>query len=153
MITEQFKNIMHRLKGRLDILVLAHGTFTAGSLLEIGLIDFDLSLRINTRSFVHLLSLATPFLKATKGNAILLSSVEAKIPSQDTFTSTISKSMINSLIENSALELGYYGVRVNGIAPSWTNTELRCNDKFDSYSNRKYLDEISEGFFLLNKRV
>ncbi len=144
---------MLRLKGKLDILILAHGTFLAGSLLEIGVLDFDLFLRVNTRSFLHLLSLATPFLKLTRGNAVLISSVEAKFPSQDTFSNSISKSMINSLIENSALELGYYGVRINGIAPSWTNTELRVNDKFDKNSNTHYLDEISQGFFLLNKKV
>jgi NAD(P)-dependent dehydrogenase (short-subunit alcohol dehydrogenase family) len=153
MITKHFKNIMLKLKGRLDIIVLAHGTFSAGSILEVGQYEFDTFLRLNTRSFIHLLSLATPFLKLTKGNAVILSSVEAKIPSQDTFLNTVAKSMINSLIENSALELGYWGVRVNGVAPTWVNTGFRINEKFDKTSNQNYLDEVCNGYFLLDKTV
>jgi NAD(P)-dependent dehydrogenase (short-subunit alcohol dehydrogenase family) len=153
MITKHFKNIMLKLKGHLDILILAHGTFSAGSILEVGQYEFDTFLRLNTRSFVHLLSLSTPFLKLTKGNAIILSSVEARIPSQDTFLNTVAKSMINSLIENSALELGYWGVRVNGVAPTWVNTAFRINDKFNKTSNKNYLDEVCNGYFLLDKTV
>lgn len=60
--------------------------------------------------------------------------------------------MLNSLIQNSALEFAPFGIRVNGVAPGMTNTEFRVTEEFDKKENREYLDKMSE-FFLLNKKV
>lgn len=60
--------------------------------------------------------------------------------------------MLNSLIENSALELAPFGVRINGVAPGITDTDIRVTGVFDKYKNRDYLDNMGE-FFLLNKKV
>lgn len=60
--------------------------------------------------------------------------------------------MVNSLIENSALELAPYGVRINGVSPGITNTDLRVSDIFNKEKNQNYLDNMGE-FFLLNKQV
>lgn len=60
--------------------------------------------------------------------------------------------MLNSLIENSAMELAPFGVRVNAVSPGITNTDIRVSDVFDKNRNKDYLDNMGE-FFLLNKRV
>jgi len=60
--------------------------------------------------------------------------------------------MLNSLIQCSALELAPFGVRVNGIAPGMTNTELRISEDFDRQANREFLDKMAD-YFLLNKKV
>jgi NAD(P)-dependent dehydrogenase (short-subunit alcohol dehydrogenase family) len=41
------------------------------------------------------------------------------------FLNSMTKSMINSLIQWSALELAFFGIRINGVAPGITNTNHR----------------------------
>lgn len=150
-ITEQFKEAMLVLKGRLDILICCHGKFFPGNVNDTAAEDFDLSISINVRANFHLLSLSVPFLKVTKGNAVMISSVDTKIVEQGDFLHALNKSMINSLVQNSALELASFGVRVNAVAPSFVNSNYRANVN-DNNNNKEYL-EMMKGFSLLNKKI
>jgi len=132
---EVFTNIMMKLGGKLDMLFLCHGYFENGEIIETDLKEYDVSVNINTRSMMSLMSLATPFLKYTQGNIVLISSMESFIPVKGSFLNTVTKSMVNSLIENAALELASFGVRVNGVAPGVTNTKLRI-DKLEEPKER-----------------
>jgi len=60
--------------------------------------------------------------------------------------------MLNSLIQCAALELAPYGVRVNGVAPGMTDTNLRVTKDFNEVQNKQYLERMSS-YFLLNKQV
>lgn len=60
--------------------------------------------------------------------------------------------MLNSLIQNSALELSSFGIRVNGVAPGITNTDFRVTDEFSRKDNQVFFERMSE-VFLLNKSV
>lgn len=60
--------------------------------------------------------------------------------------------MLNSLIQNAALELSPFGVRVNGVAPGITQTQIRVSDVFSKKSNDEYLEKIGD-FFLLGKQI
>lgn len=148
-ITELFKEAMFALKGRLDILICCHGKFFPGNVIDTAAEDFDLSISINVRANFHLLSLSVPFLKVTKGNAVMISSVDTKIVEQGDFLHALNKSMINSLVQNSALELASFGVRVNAVAPSFVNSNYRANK---NENNGEFL-EMMKGFSLLNKRI
>ena len=125
---EIFTKIMMYLKGKLDIMFLCHGFFAQGEIMETILKEYDEAININTRSIMSLISLATPFLKHTKGNIVAISSLESYIPVKNSFLNTVSKSMVNMIIQNSALELASFGVRVNGVAPGITNTLFRSNE-------------------------
>ena len=125
---EIFTKIMLKLKGKLDIMFLCHGQFAQGEIMETILKEYDDTININTRSIMSLISLATPFLKHTKGNIVAISSLESFIPVKSSFLNTVSKSMVNMIIQNSALELASFGVRVNGVAPGITNTMFRKNE-------------------------
>ena len=64
-----------------------------------------------------MLSMAVPFLKETKGNAVILTSNEGSVPQPGKMLNCVTRSMVNMLIETSSLEVAYFGVRVNGVAP------------------------------------
>ncbi len=151
-ITRGFKSILMKLKGRLDILILCHGQFKVGRLIDTAVDVFDSTLHVNVRACFHLISMASPFLKLSKGNVVAVSSLESKIPVRDGFLNSVSKAMLNSLIECSALELSSFGVRVNAVAPGITATSHRVTEDFLDRENKDYLEKMG-GFFLLNKEV
>lgn len=151
LINSTFRQAMIELGGRLDILLICHGIFNVGNISNLETDKFDKVIKINTRSPLHLLSLSVPFLKLSQGNVVMISSLESKIIERDSFLNSVSKSMINALIESSALELAPFGIRVNAVAPGMTNTNLRL-DYFKEEDNMNFLDQMG-GFFLLNREV
>ena len=88
---------MGTLKGRLDALILCHGRYDMSSTNPR---DFDKAYATNVRSCYNLISLCTPFLKVTKGCIVAISSQEAEIPSPSGMLNTVTKTMLNSLIQN-----------------------------------------------------
>jgi NAD(P)-dependent dehydrogenase (short-subunit alcohol dehydrogenase family) len=141
---EIFTKIMMKLKGKLDVMFLCHGHFAQGEVMETILKEYDEAININTRSIMSLISLATPFLKHTKGNIVAISSLESFIPVKNSFLNTVSKSMVNMLIQNSALELASFGIRVNGVAPGVTNTMFRKNELEEpkEKNNKEYMRKV-----------
>lgn len=61
--------------GKLDILVNSAGILTRGTVENTSLADYDQLMNINVRSVFHLMQLAIPHLKKTKGNIVNVSSV------------------------------------------------------------------------------
>lgn len=151
-IAEKFKDAMLALRGKLDILIFCHGKYFSGNVTEVTIPEFDRSININVRANLFLLSLATPFLKARKGNCVMISSVEAKIVERGDFLHALSKSMVNSLVQNAALELAPFGVRVNAVAPSFVNSSFRVDDNLKKNDNEEYLKQM-KGFSLLQNEI
>lgn len=141
-IREAFKRMMIKFEGRIDVIIICHGVFKAGGFYNHDHIEFDNTININTRSVLQLISLSTPFLKLSKGNILVMSSLESIIPNSQSFLNSVSKGMVNSLIQCSALELAPFGIRVNGIAPSITKTNFRKD--FSKDDNENYLESMKE---------
>lgn len=125
---KKFSNIMMELGGKLDNMFLCHGKFYQGQIIDTSLKEYDDIIITNSRSVLAMISLATPFLKYTKGNIVVISSLESFIPVKNSFLNTTSKCMVNSIIQNSALELASFGIRVNGVAPGITKTDFRIEE-------------------------
>ena len=151
-ITEKFKDAMLYLKGKLDIVIFCHGKFFGGDVRKIKTDCFDQNLNINVRANFHLLSLSVPFLKLSKGNVVMISSMETKIVEKGDFLHALSKSMINSLVQNSALELASFGVRVNAVAPNFVKSNYRVNSIMNQNNNEEYLNQMKE-YCLLEKKI
>ena len=149
-ITENFKEAMLFLKGRLDILICCHGKYFEGNITDTDVEEFDQNININVKSNFHLLSLSVPFLKITKGNVVMISSVTSKIVEKGDFLQALSKNMVNSLIQNAALELASFGVRVNGVALGCVNGDYRKTSFKENNDN--YLD-MMKNFNLLEKKI
>ena len=149
-ITEKFKEAITFLGGILDILIFCHGKYFKGDFRTVRTLDLDQNYKINVRANFHFLSLAVPFLKMTKGNVVMLSAMESKIVENGNFLHALAKSMINSLIQNSALELASFGIRINGVAPSFVESDFRNKSLTDNMA-RIYLQQM-KGYHLLNKQ-
>lgn len=72
------------------------------------------------------MSLATPFLKLTKGTITTLSSNAGETPQAGSAIFSTSMAMLNMLVKCAALETLFFGIRVNAVAPGVTNTKARC---------------------------
>lgn len=90
-INKTFTSIMKKFKGRLDNLIFCHGCFKVGKLMETASDNFDSTMNINVRSVFHILSMASPFLKISQGNVVVVSSLESLIPVSDSFLNSVSK--------------------------------------------------------------
>ena len=132
-INEKYPLCLKKLKAKLDILLICHGINYYSKIKECTLENFDKIMNLNVRSVFHILSLSVPFLKLTKGNCVVLSSLESFIPKNQGFLNTTSKAMINSLVQNSALELSSFGIRINAVAPSKIKKEEKKDENnFDN---------------------
>jgi 3-oxoacyl-[acyl-carrier protein] reductase len=150
-LNDKFTEAITILGGILDILIFCHGKFLQGDFRNSNTTNFDKNIKINVRSNLHFLSLSIPFLKITKGNVVMISSMETKIVEKGDFLHALSKSMINSLVQNSALELASYGIRINAVAPSFINSKYR-KEALKNEMNKKYLNQM-KGFNLLGKEL
>lgn len=145
-----FKKAMMFLKGRLDTLFMCHGLFIYGGISVVTVEDFDRVYNLNVRSNFHILSLSVPFLKLTRGNVVMISSVETKIVEKDDFLHSLSKTMVNSMVQNSALELSEFGVRINAVAPGFVNTRHRESKYLSAENNARYLEQMGTYQLLTN---
>jgi NAD(P)-dependent dehydrogenase (short-subunit alcohol dehydrogenase family) len=152
---EQFQNAILKLNGKIDILFLCHGQYSMSEIEATNYPDFDQAININTRSYMSLISLSVPFLKLSKGNIVAVSSLESYIPIGSGFLNTVTKSMVNELIQCSALELASFGIRVNGVAPGITFTDHRVgiNEDFQKEQNREYMEKMGTYNLLSNDVV
>ena len=142
----KFSDIMIKLGGKLDILFLCHGEYYQAEYMDIDIKDYDRLTNINTRPVMLLISLSTPFLKYTKGNIVVISSLESYIPTKISFLNTTTKCMVNMIIQNSALELASFGIRVNGIAPGLTETNFRLKEFEEPKEKNNEIYNKEKGF-------
>ena len=153
MINKGFRSIMLKLGGKLDSLVFCHGKFFSGKIKETSILLFDNALNVNFRSYFHSMSLASPFLKLTKGNVVFIANILGKIPQNNTFLNSLTNSMLYALIENSALELAAFGVRVNAVSPFAVKTNFRVGlNNFTEQENFTFMNEL-EKFFIYGNEV
>ncbi|KAI1293050.1 2-(R)-hydroxypropyl-CoM dehydrogenase [Halotydeus destructor] len=85
---------------------------------------FDELMAINVRAVYQLSSIATPYLIASKGNIVNVSSVGATIPFLDHSAYSVGKAAVSMMTQCLAFELGLKGVRVNEVRPAWVDTPM-----------------------------
>ena len=147
----KFTDIMIKIGGKLDILFFCHGEYYQADYMNTELRDYDRLTNINTRPVMLLISLATPFLKYTKGNVVVISSLESFIPIKNSFLNTTTKCMVNMIIQSAALELAPFGIRVNGVAPGLTETNFRLKEFDDPKEKNNEIYNKEKGFENLMK--
>lgn len=82
-------------------------------------------MNVNVRAMFQLISMSVPFLKDSKGTVVNVSASSGITPEAGSIIFSISKAMVNMLTKCAALELAGFGVRVNAVAPGFTDTPAR----------------------------
>jgi NAD(P)-dependent dehydrogenase (short-subunit alcohol dehydrogenase family) len=130
--------------GKLDILVNAAGIIKNGNIENTTVDEWDKMLNINLRSVFYLMQKCVPYLEATKGNIVNVSSVTGPRAFPNVLAYCVSKAGVDQLTRCSALELAPKGVRVNAVNPGVVVTGLH---KRSGMSDEKY------GTFLEHSRT
>lgn len=121
--------------GKLDILVNAAGIIANGTIENTSLDDFRNMMEINVYSVFHLIQLAVPHLKESKGVIVNVSSVTGQRAFPGVLAYCVSKAGVDQLTRAVALELAPYGIRVNAVNPGVvvTNLHRRGGMEEDAY--------------------
>jgi len=126
--------------GKLDILINAAGIIGSGSIENTTLDAFDRMMDINVRSVFHLTQLAAPYLIASHGNIVIVSSVTGTRAFPGLVSYCVSKAAVDQLVRTAALDLAPKGVRVNSVNPGVVQTNLHRNGGMDEPTYQKFLE-------------
>lgn len=126
--------------GRIDVLVNNAGILASGSIENTSLEQYDLIMNTNVRSIYQLTTLAVPYLIATKGNIINVSSVNGIRSFPGVLAYNISKAAVDQFTRCVALELAPKGVRCNSINPGVIITEIHKRGGMDETTYLKFLE-------------
>ena len=110
--------------GGVDVLVNAAGVIATGALEATSDDTWDQLMAINARAPFRLMREAAPHLVARKGSVVNVSSVNGLRAFAGVLAYNVSKAAVDHLTRCAALEFAPAGVRVNGVNPGVTVTNL-----------------------------
>jgi len=116
---------VERAWGNLNILVYTAGILESRPTLEMSLADWFRTINTNlTGAFLICREAGKVMRKGGGGRIILVSSAFADRILPQVLPYVVSKGGVNQMVRNLAFEWSRYGIRVNGIAPGYFNTEM-----------------------------
>ncbi|KAL3890721.1 hypothetical protein ACJMK2_003001 [Sinanodonta woodiana] len=109
-----------------DCLVNNAGVGRLGSIVDVSEEDMNFMLDVNLKAYLNVAQVVARKLIAEKrsGAFVNVASAAANKPVAGIGAYCVSKSAVQMLTEVLACELGPYGIRVNGINPSFINTDM-----------------------------
>lgn len=119
------RNYIARHSNEIDILINNAGINPLKGILEINYENYLEIFQTNLFSCLELIKWCVPYWqKKRSGNVINISSIWGSVSKPKRLLYGATKSALNNITKNLALELGEYNVLVNAIAPGFINTEL-----------------------------
>lgn len=110
--------------GKVDVLVNGAGVIASGPLEHTTDETWDAMMAVNVRAPFRLMRAAAPHLRARRGCVVNVSSVNGLRAFAGVLAYNVSKAAIDHLTRCAALEFAPAGVRVNGVNPGVTVTNL-----------------------------
>lgn len=111
-------------KGQLDYLINNAGLGCFNSIDKLSEDDWDKMININLKGSFLTCKYAIPYLKATKGHIINISSIAGSVPFINGGGYSVSKAGLNMLSETLSLELKQHEVKVTTISPGSIKTDF-----------------------------
>ena len=126
---------------QIDILINNAGINPLQGILEITYENYMKIFQTNFFSVLELIKWCTPYWQEKRsGHVINISSIWGSVSKPKRLLYGATKSALNNITKNLALELGEYNVLINAIAPGFINTELtRLNNTFEDLEKIKEL--------------
>jgi 3-oxoacyl-[acyl-carrier protein] reductase len=136
--------------GRLDVCVANAGVTRDGPLHLLDPKEWTEVLETNLTGAFHCVQAATPYLQATGGVLVHVSSALSTRVSPGAAAYSVSKAGLDMLTRAAAVELGPLGIRVNAVAPGFIDegmgSRLSENDLvWDEYSGRLISGRLGSG--------
>jgi NAD(P)-dependent dehydrogenase (short-subunit alcohol dehydrogenase family) len=127
--------------GRLDILHSHAGIQLEGSVEDLAPENLDRSHRYNVHAHFVAVKAAVPHMKVTGGAILLTSSNAGVFPDYGMTGYITTKAAVVMMVEQMALDLGKYGIRVNALCPGWIDTPF--NDAYErQLGGREALERV-----------
>ncbi|MEP6944654.1 MAG: glucose 1-dehydrogenase [Acidobacteriota bacterium] len=130
--------------GQIDILINSAGIIKSGTIESTTPDDWDKMMNINVRSVFNLIQRCIPYLIASKGNIVNVSSVAGTRAFPGILSYCISKAAIDQLTRCIALELAEKGVRANAVNPGVVVTNLHTRSGMNDEAYAKFLEHSRE---------
>ncbi|KAF5301026.1 hypothetical protein FQR65_LT09009 [Abscondita terminalis] len=125
--------------GKLDVLVNNAGILESGSIETTSLEQYDRLMNTNVRSVYYLTMLAVPYLIASKGNIVNVSSVNGIRSFPNVLAYCMSKACIDQFTRCTALELASKEVRVNCVNPGVIITSIHQRSGMNEEQYQQFL--------------
>jgi NAD(P)-dependent dehydrogenase (short-subunit alcohol dehydrogenase family) len=133
--------------GKLDILVSNAGSQLWKSFADTTDEEIEDIYQTNLASTVRFVKQAVPYLEASKGNVVIVSSTAGRYtlsPSQWLSVYGASKAGLNQFTRAVAPELGPRGIRINAVAPGLTRGEYADGSRsFDDEATREWVRSVT----------
>jgi NAD(P)-dependent dehydrogenase (short-subunit alcohol dehydrogenase family) len=130
--------------GAIDVLINAAGVIATGTIETTSDSGWDAMMEVNLRAPFRLMRAALPSLKARKGAVVNVSSVNGLRSFAGVLAYCVSKSGVDQLTRCAALELAPFGVRVNGVNPGVTITNLHKRGGMNETQYAAFLDRSKD---------
>lgn len=130
--------------GRLDVLVNAAGVIAMGSTDATSDELWDRLMALNVRAPFRLMRAAFPHLKATRGAVVNVSSVNGERVFPNLAAYNTSKAALDHLTRCAAIDWAPHGVRVNGVNPGVTVTNLHRRSGMDEDAYAAFLERSKQ---------
>lgn len=127
--------------GGLDVLVNNAATAIGGDVESTSIEDFDRIMATNVRGYFAMAKAAMPELLKTKGSIVMTSSASGRGGDWGMLAYNVSKGAVDNMVRAMALDAGRYGVRVNAVSPSLTDTPMAKNLRNEALL-AKFMDRI-----------
>jgi meso-butanediol dehydrogenase/(S,S)-butanediol dehydrogenase/diacetyl reductase len=108
--------------GHLDVVVANAGLSTPGTVDTLDDVSWERMRSINIDGLIRLARTSVPRLRESRGTFLAISSIAGLGGDWNQAGYNATKGAVNALVQSMALDLGRDGVRVNAIAPAFTET-------------------------------
>lgn len=127
---------------RLDVLINNAGFAIRGTLETTKIEDYDAVMATNVRGVIQLTQFAMPYLVASKGNVVNVSSVAGLKAIHNSLAYCISKAALDHFTRCAAMDAAGKGVRVNSVNPGLIETDFQIRaDRLKPSNYPAFLEE------------